>query len=215
MSTSATRRVLSILTLLAATLALPSFRALAQEGTAGKVVITVEDASGAVVPGATLTLVEHQTNDTRTANTNGSGDYTFENLPIGVYTLTIGRSGYSTRVYSAVIVQAGQVTDLKAQLTVGSTTTTVQVTGQTSPVLQTTSNEIGTAIDSKQIQDLPIYGRDVSSLIQTVPGFQGQGGYGTFNGLPLSDQGNNLDGMVGSTERMNRPSCPVWKTSSK
>jgi len=133
MSTSATRRVLSILTLLAATLALPSFRALAQEGTAGKVVITVEDASGAVVPGATLTLVEHQTNDTRTANTNGSGDYTFENLPIGVYTLTIGRSGYSTRVYSAVIVQAGQVTDLKAQLTVGSTTTTVQVTGQTSP----------------------------------------------------------------------------------
>jgi len=76
-------------------------------------VITVEDASGAVVPGATLTLVEHQTNDTRTANTNGSGDYTFENLPIGVYTLTIGRSGYSTRVYSAVIVQAGQVTDLK------------------------------------------------------------------------------------------------------
>jgi hypothetical protein len=202
MSTSATRRVLSILTLLAATLALPSFRALAQEGTAGKVVITVEDASGAVVPGATLTLVEHQTNDTRTANTNGSGDYTFENLPIGVYTLTIGRSGYSTRVYSAVIVQAGQVTDLKAQLTVGSTTTTVQVTGQTSPVLQTTSNEIGTAIDSKQIQDLPIYGRDVSSLIQTVPGFQGQGGYGTFNGLPLSDQGNNLDGMVGSTERM-------------
>jgi len=202
MSTSVIRRVVPILTILAAVLALPSFRVFAQEGTQGRIVVTVEDATGAVVPGATLTLVEHQTNDTYTANTSSSGSYTFVNLPIGTYTMTVTRSGYATKVYSEVIVQAGQVTDLKAQLPVGSTTTTIQVASQTSPVLQTSSNEIGTAIDVKQIQDLPIAGRDVSALSQIVPGFQGQGGYGAFNGLPVVDQGGTFDGMVGNSARM-------------
>ncbi len=202
MSTSATRRVLSILTLLAATLALPSFQALAQSGTEGKVVVTVQDISGAVVPGATLTLVEHQTNDTYTGQTNGNGDYTFVALPIGIYTLTIGRSGYSTKVYSAVIVQAAQVTDLTAQLTVGSTTQTVQVTAETSPVLQTSSNELGAVVDTKQIQDLPLQGRDLTALATIVPGYTGQNGQGTFNGLPIQDQGSNIDGMVGNSQRM-------------
>lgn len=202
MRTSGMGRILSALTMLGVIVAIPSFRAFGQSGTQGKVVVTVEDVSGAVVPGAKLTLVENQTNDTFSASTNNSGDYTFVNLPVGVYTLSISRSGYATKVYSAVVVQVNEVTDLTAQLTVGSTTETVHVAGQTSPVLQTTSNEISTPIDMKQIQDLPIEGRDVSALIQVVPGFQGQGGYGTFNGLPLSDQGSNMDGMVGASERM-------------
>jgi hypothetical protein len=176
--------------------------ALAQAGTQGKVVVTVEDPSGAVVPGATLTLVEHQTNDTYTAKTNASGDYTFVALPIGVYTLTIGRQGYSTKVYSDVIVQVDQVTDLRTQLTVGSTTQTVQITAETSPVVDTTSNAIGTVIDTKAIQDLPLNGRDITALSTIVPGYGGQNGQGTFNGLPIADQGSNIDGMVGNSQRM-------------
>ena len=202
MSTSFIRRILPTLVMLGAIFALPSFEALAQSGTQGQVVVTVEDSSGAVVPGATLTLVERQTNDTFAARTNGSGDYTFVNLPIGVYTLTIGRSGYATKVYSDVIVQAAQATDLKAQLTVGSTTQTVQITAATSPVLQTTSNAIGTVVDMKQIQDLPLNGRDVTALSTIVPGYSGQNGEGTFNGLPITDQGSNIDGMVGNSQRM-------------
>ena len=202
MSTSVVRRILPSLALLGVILALPSFQALAQSGTEGKVVVTVQDISGAVVPGATLTLVEHQTNDTYTGQTNGNGDYTFVALPIGIYTLTIGRSGYSTKVYSAVIVQAAQVTDLTAQLTVGSTTQTVQVTAETSPVLQTSSNELGAVVDTKQIQDLPLQGRDLTALATIVPGYTGQNGQGTFNGLPIQDQGSNIDGMVGNSQRM-------------
>lgn len=193
-------------TLLAALLIVPllllSPGAFAQSGTQGKVVVTVEDASGAVVPGASLVLVEHQTNDTYTAKTNGSGAYTFVNLPIGVYELRISRSGYATKVYSAVVVQAAQATDLTAQLSVGETTETVQVAGQTTPVLQTTSNEIGSVIDVKQIQNLPLSGRDLTSLATVVPGFTGGGGQGTFNGLPIEDEGSNMDGMVGSSTRM-------------
>lgn len=176
--------------------------AIAQEGTQGRVVVTVEDASGAVVPGAALKLVNHQTNDTYAASTNGSGAYTFVNLPIGTYALTISRSGYATRAYSAVIVEAAQVTALTAQLSVGETTQTIQVAGETSPVLQTTSNSITDVIDVKQIQNLPLDGRNLNDLISIVPGYTGQGGSGTFNGLPLSDQGSNMDGMVGNTSRM-------------
>lgn len=202
MSTSVLRRILLTLTVLGAVLALPSFQALAQSGTQGQVVVTVTDSTGAVVPGATLTLVEQRTNDTFAAKTNGSGDYTFVALPIGNYSLTIGRSGYASKQYSDVVVQAGQATDLKAELTVGSTTQTVQVSGQNSPVVETTSNAIGTVIDTKQIQDLPLNGRDITALATIVPGYSGQNGEGTFNGLPIADQGSNIDGMVGNSQRM-------------
>lgn len=202
MRTRERRRILWVAAILGALLTIPSFRAWAQSGTEGKVVVTVEDTSGAVVPSADLTLVEHQTNDTYHASTNGSGAYTFVNLPIGNYTLTISRSGYATKVYSAVLVQAAQTTDLTAQLSVGSATQTIQVAGQTTPVLQTSSNEIGAVIDTKQIQDLPLNGRDLTSLASIVPGFTGAGGQGTFNGLPIEDEGSNMDGMVGSATRM-------------
>ncbi|MGC2618174.1 MAG: TonB-dependent receptor [Acidobacteriaceae bacterium] len=202
MQTSGMRRSLFLLSFLGAILALPSFQARAQSGTQGTVVVTVEDPTGAVVPGATLTLVEHQTNDTYNAKTNGSGDYTFVALPIGTYTLTVGRPGYSTAVYSAVVVEAAQATDLKARLTVGRTTETVHVTDENSPVLQTTSNAIGSVVDMKQIQDLPLNGRDLTALATIVPGYTGQNGEGTFNGLPIMDQGSNIDGMVGNSQRM-------------
>lgn len=177
-------------------------RVVAQAGTQGRVEVTVDDVSGAVVPGATLKLVDHQTNDTYAATTNGSGAYTFVNLPIGIYSLTITRSGYATRVYSAVVVQSAQVTTLTAELSVGQATQTVHVAGETAPVLQTSSNQISTVIDVKQIQDLPLDGRNLNNLISIVPGYSGQNGSGTFNGLPLSDQGSNMDGMVGNTSRM-------------
>ncbi|HVT97090.1 MAG TPA: carboxypeptidase-like regulatory domain-containing protein, partial [Acidobacteriaceae bacterium] len=202
MSSRILRRILLSLAILPVVLALPCLPARAQSGTQGKVVVTVQDTSGAVVPGTTLRLVEHQTNDTYTASTNSSGAYTFVNLPIGTYTLTISRSGYANKVYSEVIVQASQVTDLTAQLTVGATTQTVQVAGQTSPLLQTTSNAIGSVVDMKQIQNLPLSGRDLTSLASIVPGFTGAGGQGTFNGLPIEDEGSNMDGMVGSATRM-------------
>lgn len=202
MHISGLRRSLSLLAILGVILAVPLFQALAQEGTRGKVVVTVEDPSGAVVPNASLTLVEHQSNDTYNAVTTGSGDYTFVNLPIGTYTLTISRDGYATKVYSAVLVEASQATDLTTQLAVGKATQTVQVTSEAIPGLQTTSNEIGTAIDAKQIQDLPILGRDITSLATIVPGFSGANGQGTFNGLPIEDEGSNMDGMVGNASRM-------------
>jgi hypothetical protein len=202
METSGMRRTLSLLAVLGALLAVPSFPALAQEGTEGSIVVSVQDSSGAVIPGATLTLVAALTNDTRIAQTTGAGTYTFVNLPIGQYRLSVEGKGYETKIYSSVLVESSQATSLEVSLAVGSATQTVQVNSEATPILQTTSNEIGSVIDVKQIDDLPLNGRDLTSLSSLVPGYSGANGEGTFNGLPIMDEASNLDGMVGNSARM-------------
>lgn len=175
---------------------------LGQAGSQGSVVVTVTDASGGVIPNATLTLVAVQTNDTRVAKTTGTGSYTFVNLPIGTYKLSISNSGYQTKVYSSVLVQASQATAINAALSVGSTEQTVQVNGETTPVLETTSNQVGTVVDIQQIENLPLDGRDLSSFAGLVAGYSGNGRSGAFNGLPSTDQGSNIDGVIGDASRM-------------
>jgi hypothetical protein len=171
--------------------------AVGQGGSQGSVLVTANDASGAVVPDASLSLVSVQTNDMRTAQTSNSGTYTFVNLPIGVYKLTITKTGYTTTVYDAVTVQASQTTSLTASLTVGSTSATVNVTAEAVPVLETNSNAIGLLVDMKQIEDLPLNGRDLTAFSGLVAGYNG-----TYNGLPSTDQGSNIDGVIGNSGRM-------------
>jgi hypothetical protein len=172
-------------------------RATAQAGSQGSVIVTVTDVSGGVVGTASLTLVALRTNDIRTAQTEHNGTYTFVNLPIGTYSLTVDASGYAKKVYDAVLVQASQSTSVTATLAVGSTNDTVRVSAETAPVLETSSNEIGTVVDIKQIEDLPLNGRDLTSFSQLVAGYNG-----TYNGLPSTDQGSNIDGVMGSSSRM-------------
>lgn len=171
-------------------------RAWAQAGSQGSVVVSVTDPSGGVVPGTTLTLVAQRTNDTRTATTSGSGGYTFVNLPIGTYTLTIAKTGYDKAVYDSVLVQASQTTSVAASLKVGATSQTVSVSAETTPLLDTSSNAIGLVVDVKQIEDLPLQGRDLTQFSQLVAGYNG-----TYNGLPSTDQGSNIDGVIGNSSR--------------
>src|SRR6266699_2651399 len=73
---------------------------------------------------------------------------------------------------------------------------------EAAPIIETTSNAIATTIDMKQIEDLPLQGRDISSLAFLTPGYAGTPGNGTWNGLPLIAQGNNIAGISASTSRM-------------
>lgn len=179
--------------------AVPTF---AQAGSQGTMVVTALDTSGAVIPGAALTLKSLSTNDTRTAITAQDGSHTFVNLAIGAYSLTISREGYATKTYDQVLIQAAHVTTIAATLPVGQTTQTVRVTSTAIPVMETSSNAIGSVIDVKQIEDLPLNGRDITAFATLVPGYTGANGSGTFNGLPATDQGNNINGMASSTSRM-------------
>jgi hypothetical protein len=175
-----------------------------QGGSRGTVSITVFDPSGSVVPGAALELVDLATNTVRTAKTAGAGTYSFVALPNGTYRLTVSKAGFDTQQNDAVTVQAGQVTDLNITLKVGTGSVKVVVNAEAAPLLQTTTNTIGTTIDLKQLADLPLSGRDVSLLAFSVPGYVATPGVagGTWNGLPSIAQSNNIDGVISSTSRM-------------
>lgn len=194
--------ILFVICVLVAALGTPS--AWAQMGTQGTISVTVLDQSGAVVANATLMLTDLATNTVRTGKSQNSGGYSFTGLPIGTYNLAVSKENFQTQVFDSVVVQAGQVTDVKASLKVGAASERVVVTGTASPILQTSSNAIGTTIDMKEIEDLPLGGRDISGLASLTPGFARStaDSGGTWNGLPEIAQGNNVDGVISSTNRM-------------
>jgi len=154
------------------------------------------------VQGAQLELRDLATNDVRTGETLDKGTHTFVNLSLGKYKLTVSKAGFKTEVFTEVVVQAAQTTDISATLKVGAINETVEVSGGTAPLVETTTNMIGSTIDMKQIEDLPIQGRDLGQLSQLIPGYTGGQNGGTWNGLPAIDQGNNVDGVIGSSSRM-------------
>jgi hypothetical protein len=168
----------------------------AQVGATGAITVTVTDTTGSVIPGADLQLVDAATGDVRTATTQSVGNYRFGNLPLGTYSLTVKKTGFQQQVFT-VAVNASQTTDLKSTLQVGATTQTVEVQGESAPLVQTTTNTIGTTVTAAQVQNLPLSGRDISQLAKLMPGYNG-----TWNGLPTAAFGDNVDGVVASSSRM-------------
>jgi hypothetical protein len=193
----AKRLAACVVIVLAAFLLMGVPAAQAQHGSEGTVTLTVIDPSGSVVQGAQLELQDLTTNDVRKAETQQQGTHTFVNLSLGKYKLTVSKAGFQTQVFTDVIVQAAKTTDISATLKVGTTNETVEVRGGTAPLVETTTNAIGTTIDLKQIEDLPLQNRDLTALSQLVPGYNG-----TWDGLPSIAQGNNIDGVIGSPSRM-------------
>jgi hypothetical protein len=166
------------------------------QSTQGAVNITVTDPAGAIVPDAKLELRAIATNDLRTAATQDGGTYRFGGLSIGNYVLTVTKEGFEKSKIDPVVVEAARVTDVSVQMQMGLTTTVVEVAA-VQPVLETSSNMIGTTINLKQIEDLPLGGRDLTQLTHLAPGYNG-----TWNGLPVEALGNNFDGVASSTSRM-------------
>ena len=163
----------------------------------GSINITITDPAGAVVPGAKLDLKAVDTNDLRSATSQDSGTYRFVGLNIGNYSLTVTKEGFSKAVVDSVVVEGTRVTDVAVQLTLGTTATSVEVTSTAAPVMEVSSNMIGTTLDVKQIESLPLGGRNLTQLAQLAPGYNG-----TWNGAPSVAQGNNIDGVISSPSRM-------------
>ena len=159
------RRTVTVL--FAAALLLPA-SAFAQFDTA-TVLGAVKDSSGAVIPGATVTLKNVATGITATAVTGADGGYQFLNVRIGTYTVRAELQGFSAAEAKdvAVTVNARQRVDLA--LAVGNIGETVEVTGA-SPLLETDSSERGQVIAKEQIVNLPLNGRNYADLALLSPG---------------------------------------------
>src|SRR5579871_527392 len=142
--------------------------AVAQQNT-GDVLGIVTDPSGAAVPNAMVTIVNLATQEKKTLTSNESGAFTFSNLNPGHYQVTIVGAGFSNAVVPDIDLQAGDRRRADTQLTVGSTTTTVEV--QTAPpTLQTDSSTLNTSLSETAVANLPLNGRNYTQLVQITPG---------------------------------------------
>ncbi len=156
---------------------------------------TVQDPSGAVVPGAHVKFVNTGTQATQETTTNDQGFYRFNQLPAGSYTVTVDAQGFQTSTVNNVQVAADlpQTTDVTLQA--GNIQSTVTVEASAVPALQTADGSISGTITSQAVQQLPTFGRDPYELIRTMPGITGTGGRsGTGNAVPLG----NTQGPGGS-----------------
>src|SRR5580698_7073578 len=139
----------------------------AQENTAD-ILGTVTDAGGAVIPNVKVTVVNTATNDTKVATTNSSGDYIFNLLPSGQYTVTAEAPSFKKSTVSMNVV-SGDRARANMQLQVGDVSQTVEVAAQ-SPALQTDSSALSTVVAAQSVQDLPLNGRNYVTLVESTVG---------------------------------------------
>ncbi|HYL78614.1 MAG TPA: carboxypeptidase regulatory-like domain-containing protein [Bryobacteraceae bacterium] len=154
---------------------------------------TVTDPTGAVIPNATITIVETQTGAQREVTADNQGRYTLSQLTPGTYKLTAKATGFADVVINNVQLQVNQPSTINVTFEkVGATATTVQVEG-TAVQVNTTDASLGNVITTQQIVELPMYARNIVGLLAAQPGVTifgsaGQGANGT----------NNLDTRSGS-----------------
>jgi len=164
--------------------------AYAQVAAAGAILGTVSDPSGAVVPGADVTVTNAATQQTRTTQSNAQGFYDFESLLAAKYQITIKKVGFETFVDRDVTVDAGARVQVNAALVVGAEATQIQVQGE-AVVVETASSESGGTIESKQIQDLSLNGRNFQMLAMLIPGVNNTNGAQEMGGGGLT-QNNTI-----------------------
>ena len=162
---------------------------------------TVTDSTGAVIPGATLTLTDTDTNHAITAISNGSGVYNFNALAPDHYTLTVERKGLPDNRSSGCAYHSRATQLSQCHLADSATaSTSVTVSGDALPALETETASISGTVDSNQIQHLPSSGRDVFQLVQLAPGVFGDGSQSSN-----SSNGNQLPGTARSRRQ---PAAP-------
>jgi hypothetical protein len=145
---------------------------------------TVTDPTGAIIPGASVTLLNTETRAARTVTTTSSGDYEFDLLPVGSYTVTVKAPGFKTSTTSALAVEAGDRARSNVQLATGEATQTVTVEAQT-PLLQADNATVSSTVTAQAVQNLPLNGRNFVQLVQLVPGAnEGPGNGLTSGGRP-------------------------------
>jgi hypothetical protein len=138
---------------------------------------TATDLTGAVVSGAVVTLTNLACSQ-RVARSNSAGVYDLPALPPGTYSLKVEMQGFASQMRNDVELQVGQVAGIDVTLKVGNLTEIVEVVGG-APVLQTETTDIGTVVENRRIEDLPLNGRNYLQLTSLIPG-------ATTNGPPAA-----------------------------
>jgi hypothetical protein len=191
----------------------------AGQATTGSIRGQVRDQQGAVIPGATVTIRNVDTNFERTATTNDDGQFLLTNLPIGNYELTVELAGFTKYVRSGLTLAVNQDAVVDVSMQAGGVTEAIQVTSDAS-ILNTTTSEVGVRFDTKRVSELPVINsRDVFSLALSAPGVSqlssGQQGFAAgidfatngarirSNNMMIDGADNNDPSVTGITQQVN------------
>lgn len=169
---------------------LPAF---SQTSGAGGIVGTLTDPSGSVVPGVDVTILNTETGLARTVHTNQSGIYSATFLQPGVYDVTASKSGFAKIDNKGLTVQVGQTLTVDIQMTVATTSETVEVTGQ-AQLVDPAKTEQSQSVSQTLVQNLPIVGRRWDNFVLLTPGVTTDGGLVSYRGISGLYNNNSVDG---------------------
>ncbi|HWY77823.1 MAG TPA: carboxypeptidase regulatory-like domain-containing protein, partial [Verrucomicrobiae bacterium] len=172
----------------------------------GTILGTVTDASGAVIAGASVKVHNVNTGQDRATQTSADGSYTVSELPIGTYNVTISQTGFQTSVTDSVTVDVGVERRVDIALKPGQVSEQVEVSGESLPQVETTTNDLGGVITAATVENLPVNGRDYTKLIYLNPGVSGSpdqisdspGSFGEFSMNGARGRSNNY--MIDGTD---------------
>ncbi len=161
----------------------------------------VTDPTAAVVPGAAVTLTNSQTTEAFHKTSGSTGEFEFDFLPVGTYTLRIEAQGFKAYESRGIALSAGQQARQTYALDVGSVNETVSVEG-TAPLLNAVSSEQQQSIDNSESSQLPVQKNNFSGLLEVGTGVSNAGGAVRMNGVGKTGTGYSVDGTnaSGNTE---------------
>ena len=140
----------------------------------GSVVGTVQDGTGAVIPGASVTIINLATGAQLTQETGDAGLYRFVTLNPGQYRLEAQSAGFKQFVQEPIAVQVEANIRIDPIMEIGEVTEVVEVTAQT-PLLQSQTSSLGQVVEARKVTETPLNGRNVLNLVALVPGVVPQG----------------------------------------
>jgi hypothetical protein len=157
---------------------------------------TVTDPSGAVIQNAQVKATETATGLEHNTLTTSDGEFSFQDIPLGSYKVTVTAPGFPAYTVEKVEVAAGSIFSLPIKLSMQQQSTTVEVSAAALS-LDTTSATQSTTISTQLVQDLPLNGRDFTQMIALAPGYSGYsvGGYGSLNGTRPNQMNWQIDGV--------------------
>src|SRR5437879_1474120 len=182
-----------------------AFTAAAQQNT-GTILGVVKDSSGAVVPGASVTMVNEETSLTRAVTTGENGGFRAPALPVGHYTLRVELTGFRTQAQRGLVLEVAQELVVNPTLEVGAVPQEEVVVSGEAPLVNTTSSALGSVVNEHSISDLPLNGRNYADLTMLQPGVSQQtlattgggatasGTWFSANGAPVRSNNFILDG---------------------
>ncbi|MPZ20505.1 MAG: hypothetical protein GEV06_21715, partial [Luteitalea sp.] len=199
-SALALRFIVSVLVLV-----LPTAPEASAQSTMGGIRGVVSDATGGVLPGVTVTVVNVRTGATRVAVTDEAGRYLFSSLAAAPYTLSVEMQGFAPVTRDGIELAVSQTIDVDFTLRPAGLEEGITVTAE-APVVNTATSELGSRFDTKHLTELPINGRDYARFSLLTPGAVARSSFIadlTFNGLHGVHNSFTIDGIDAS--RVDQP----------